>query len=77
MLGAVFIAPPTLGYFYTMGTRWPESGRQPAKVAESVVIGELAPKSRGDDPVELAAGTDDTRQRTTPKSIINVGISVF
>lgn len=25
VLGAVFIAPPTLGYFYTMGTRWPES----------------------------------------------------
>ncbi|WP_340680728.1 alpha/beta fold hydrolase [Paraglaciecola sp.] len=24
VLGAVFIAPPTLGYFYTMGTRWPE-----------------------------------------------------
>ncbi|BDX08651.1 alpha/beta fold hydrolase [Planctobacterium marinum] len=23
--GAVFIAPPTLGYFYTMGTRWPQS----------------------------------------------------
>lgn len=25
VLGAVFIAPPTLGYFYTMGTRWPEN----------------------------------------------------
>ena len=24
VLGAVFIAPPTLGYFYTMGTRWPQ-----------------------------------------------------
>ena len=24
VLGAVFIAPPTFGYFYTMGTRWPE-----------------------------------------------------
>lgn len=24
VLGAVFIAPPTLGYFYTMGTRWPK-----------------------------------------------------
>jgi pimeloyl-ACP methyl ester carboxylesterase len=25
VLGAVFIAPPTLGYFYAMGTRWPQS----------------------------------------------------
>lgn len=25
VLGAVFIAPPTLGYFYTMGTRWPQN----------------------------------------------------
>ena len=24
VLGAVFIAPPTLGYFHTMGTRWPQ-----------------------------------------------------
>ena len=24
VLGAVFIAPPTFGYFYTMGTRWPQ-----------------------------------------------------
>lgn len=24
VLGAVFIAPPPFGYFYTMGTRWPE-----------------------------------------------------
>ena len=24
VLGAVFISPPTLGYFYTMGTRWPQ-----------------------------------------------------
>jgi pimeloyl-ACP methyl ester carboxylesterase len=25
VLGAVFIAPPTLGYFHTMGTRWPQA----------------------------------------------------
>lgn len=24
VLGAVFIAPPAFGYFYTMGTRWPK-----------------------------------------------------
>ena len=24
VLGAVFIAPPTFGYFYTMATRWPQ-----------------------------------------------------
>lgn len=25
VLGAVFIAPPTFGYFHTMGTRWPQN----------------------------------------------------
>jgi len=34
VLGAVFIDPPPFGYFYTMGTRWPENFKTDNKTLE-------------------------------------------